>query len=319
MLHLLNGDAVLPAFQASGLPGQPAVWGDVLWEGPLVPGSSRAAEIRARAAYFAGAGNDPTPLVALQEAWDAGLAAAAAHEEVVLWLEHDLHDQFQLLRHLDHFARQPHARLSLICIGAFPGVDPFHGLGQLDGAQLAGLLPARRPVTPAQLALAQEGWAAVRQPTPVALAELLQRDTAPFPFLAGAIRRFLEEFPAPTTGLSRTEATILDALLEGPRSAATLFAAVARREERVFMGDWSFARILHGLAEGPAALVRIENGPADAPLSGTVSLTPTGRQVLEGAADRVSLLGIDRWLGGTRLLGRAVAWRWDRTAGRLVA
>src|SRR5207247_1269516 len=46
-------------------------------------------------------------------------------------------------------------------------------------------------------------------------------------------------------------------------------------------------------------------------------LTDTGQQVLDGRADRVALLGLDRWLGGTHLTPTA-AWRWDPDARLLV-
>jgi len=38
--------------------------------------------------------------------------------------------------------------------------------------------------------------------------------------------------------------------------------------------------------------------------------------VLAGQADRVALLGIDRWLGGTHLTP-AATWRWDPATGQL--
>ena len=46
-------------------------------------------------------------------------------------------------------------------------------------------------------------------------------------------------------------------------------------------------------------------------------LTDTGQRVLNGRADRVALLGLDRWLGGTHLTP-AAAWRWDPAARLLV-
>jgi hypothetical protein len=46
-------------------------------------------------------------------------------------------------------------------------------------------------------------------------------------------------------------------------------------------------------------------------------LTGTGERVLDGRADRVALLGLDRWLGGTHLTP-AAAWRWDPDARLLV-
>jgi hypothetical protein len=45
-------------------------------------------------------------------------------------------------------------------------------------------------------------------------------------------------------------------------------------------------------------------------------LTPAGHQVLAAKADRVALLGIDRWLGGTHLTPTAT-WRWDPATEKL--
>ena len=39
-------------------------------------------------------------------------------------------------------------------------------------------------------------------------------------------------------------------------------------------------------------------------------VTEAGREVLAGEADRVELLGIDRWLGGAHLCTDD-HWRWD--------
>lgn len=40
-------------------------------------------------------------------------------------------------------------------------------------------------------------------------------------------------------------------------------------------------------------------------------LTAAGRRVLDGYEDHVGLNGVDRWIGGVHLTGRAVRWRWD--------
>jgi hypothetical protein len=49
-----------------------------------------------------------------------------------------------------------------------------------------------------------------------------------------------------------------------------------------------------------------------------LALTDVGRAVLEGRADRVEVLGIDRWLGGTHLRPGYV-WRWDSQTTGVVA
>ena len=46
-------------------------------------------------------------------------------------------------------------------------------------------------------------------------------------------------------------------------------------------------------------------------------LTGPGERVLAGHADRVTLLGVDRWVGGTHVTP-GTAWRWDPAVQLLV-
>jgi hypothetical protein len=47
------------------------------------------------------------------------------------------------------------------------------------------------------------------------------------------------------------------------------------------------------------------------------ALTATGKQTLRGEADRVELLDVDRWIGGTHITPDNL-WRWDTTDLRLI-
>ena len=75
------------------------------------------------------------------------------------------------------------------------------------------------------------------------------------PFLRPALRRFLEELPAPGTGLGRTEQTILTAIADGTTAPARLFHEVLAQEEAAFMGDWSFFHLLDDLASCDVPLI----------------------------------------------------------------
>jgi hypothetical protein len=41
--------------------------------------------------------------------------------------------------------------------------------------------------------------------------------------------------------------------------------------------------------------------------------------VLAGKEDHVALNGVDRWIGGVHLRGRAVGWRWDEGTEEIIA
>ena len=329
LLHVLNGDSVRGTLERSDVPGVFAPYADILHEGP-VPATTDSPNGRQTRARYIAASRYGSYAEALRtyERWDESLARFAEYDEVILWFEHDLFDQLLLVRHLDWFSRRELGRtgLSLICIGEFPGVAPFDGLGQLDANQLASLLGTRAPVSAEQLALGRRVWEAFTAADPRSL-DALVRDSAGIErvlrFLPGALRRFLEEYPSVDTGLPRTERHILECLRDGSLSFERLFRAVQGREERVFMGDSTFWNRVRGLADGPAPLVHLDvedRGMRDLP-PGTAELTGTGRAVLAGQADWVTLAGFDRWLGGVHLeapLGGDVTWRYDPASGGLV-
>src|SRR5918992_5801423 len=95
VLHVTNGDAAVPALRAHGVEGPILPWGDLLHEGP-VPAveASRLRELRA--AFLSGeSGRSYDDVLADLEARDHALATA---DRLVLWFEHDLYDQLQLVQ-----------------------------------------------------------------------------------------------------------------------------------------------------------------------------------------------------------------------------
>src|SRR4029453_9501371 len=78
-------------------------------------------------------GADFATLLADLTADDQRLATSAEeYERVVIWMEHDSHDQLALVRCLAQYARTrpPHV-LELISVNHFPGSRRFIGLGHL--------------------------------------------------------------------------------------------------------------------------------------------------------------------------------------------
>ncbi|MFN8533411.1 MAG: DUF1835 domain-containing protein [Dehalococcoidia bacterium] len=299
MLHITNGESAGDPLRRA-VSGTVVVWRDVLHDGPVpdVP-DDELRRVRARFLANSGRAGELAEADILRDFEDRDAALGQLHDEVVLWFEHDLYDQLQLIQVLERLGRNPPARLSLICIDRHPDVLNFAGLGQLSDLQLAALFPTRLPVSDAQIDLARRTWAAFRAADPSQLAAI--DDCAALPFLGAALHRLREEYPGLRDGLSRTERQILQILADGPTDRAELFRANARREEAIWLGDTSFFAILDGLSRGKAPLV--EGDP--------LRLTESGRSVLAGEADQVPLNGIDRWVGGVRFSGQSVLWRWD--------
>jgi hypothetical protein len=289
------------------------VFADALHEGPA-PIVEDDEWYRRRADHHASRGHGSADKIRADlAAADTAIDRARTEEEIVLWFEHDLFDQLLLIRLLDRLSGWPVGQppITLIC--------PDRYLGRLTGDALAALFPVRQPIGPGQFQLARTAWAAFRSDDPTAIQRLLNQDTTPLAFLAGALRRHLEEFPSTREGLSRTERDILELLCRGPRSPRDLFPAQQALEERIFMGDSTFRWLLEELsAVDPRAIaLRTERDDGAQLPRGVASITAFGRDLLDARADRVAACGIDRWLGGVHLEGRGPMWRWDAATNRL--
>ena len=187
----------------------------------------------------------------------------------------------------------------MICIGEYPGIAHFGGLGELTAEQLARLPDmAATSLTAAALEYAARAWDAFRAPQPTGLGAIASTPSRELRFVAEAFDRLSREYPSTRDGLALTERRLLAAVAGGARTPGAAFVRAAAREIRPFLGDtFAFGHIAR-LAE--AAHPLLEREP--------LRLTDDGRRVLEGCEDHVALNGVDRWIGGVHLTdGR---WRW---------
>ncbi len=321
MLHVTNGDAFGDTLRRAAPEGIVLPWRDVLHDGP-VPAGLGPEELRAvRARFGAGRGWGAVADVLRDFAErDATFDDCRSHEEVVLWFEHDLYDQLQLIQVLDRLGSMTGPpTLSIVFVGEH--------LGPMPPERVAGLFADRKPVTPSALALGARAWSAFRAPDPSALLALLEQDCSPLPYLEDALRRLLEEYPDSASGLARSERQALEPFAGRPATLAQAFRHSGEREQAAYLGDASFASYLEVLSRAAHPALTLESGePIIAPeveAEGAsfwrqrAILTETGKALLARTADWAALNGLDRWVGGVRLQG-VPAWRWDPAARRLV-
>jgi len=230
--------------------------------------------------------------------------------------------------HGSHRREMPLREAVALAVRALSAVGGENGKPrELTAAQLETLWPSRVAATPGMLAAAVSAWDALRQPDPSALAAFATAGVAELPFLGAALRRLLEELPAPKDGLSGTERRALQAIAAGAATPLAVFHAAQDLEAAPFLGDAWFYRTLTSLGRGQARLIETPDGEqlaaapplGDARAFATMSLrlTPAGERVLQQKADRVQLLGVDRWIAGSHITP-GTAWRWDPAAQHLL-
>lgn len=320
LLHVANGHATTRLIELSGVAGRAMVWCDPLYDGPVPGNVSEEELVRVRAEFLAGSDDDIDDVFADLRHWRTAIEQQQ-YDELVLWYEHDLFDQLNLIQILTHLGRARIARpVSLVSIDSYPGHPDFKGIGELEPPDMPDLFEMRKPVTGAQLALGERAWRAYRADDPREIEALLETDTTALPFLARALRRHLEEFPSATNGLSKSEQRMMEHAVDGPADLRRTFPRMHDGERGFYITDMLFVERAQALAAASPSLLTLRtegNEPGSFP-NGEFELTRAGRKVLDGVEDRLRLCGIDRWLGGVHLSGRGPAWRWNRDRGALI-
>lgn len=324
MLHIHNGDSAANVAKQSALPGEHVAFREALISGPT-PAEFKDNDwrlIRARHLWEGYAVDVKEAMNDLRQQ-EEKLGTFHEHEEVVLWFEHDLFCQLHLIYLLDWFRQYQmgETKLSLVCIGEFPGKENFRGLGELTPQEFASLFPARQQVTNIQLHVAIAAWQAYCSPDPTNIETLLRLDTSALPFLGGGLRAHLERFPSIRNGLARIENRALQLIREGHSRFSDLFAGFGEAEAIYGLGDSQFWLSLRRMSATIQPLITIRgeaNEEIDTPAltpevvrHAKLEITRLGEAVLNGEADFVKLNPIEMWLGGVHLSGSKDLWRWD--------
>lgn len=329
MLHILNGDAMVKAFDAAALPGERLVWREALIAGPVTFLHTKA-WIERRAEHLASAyGADPLTCRRDLEAQEMGLLHALENgREIVLWFEADLFCQLHLIYILFRIDAGRKGgvvpRVTLVSARSI-GEDPYAGFGRMTSEELGGMFTMRERLSLAPLRLGCAAWSMYASDYPLRIEHLLEEGTDGLKDLGPALRAHLARFPSTENGLGSIQQGALELIADGAITFGDLFRAFATRLPLYGLGDFQFWNELLPLIAGPRPLLVAAGigSPRRALLEGTfaraeVRLTPLGAAVLAGREDALRLNGIDCWLGGVHLRPGHPLWRWDRRAGRLV-
>lgn len=299
ILNIANGDVAIGIMKKANISGEFLAWRDFLHEGAVPPNLSLEELSRIRTIFIEKQGFGELETIHQSfKARDNKLKSSNEYDKVILWFEHDLYDQLQLIQLLAWFEEHPleSTILSLICIDSY--------LGETEIYQVQNLLLYEEAVSHQQLLLAKEAWNAFRSPTPQAWFKLLNKDTSTLSFLKDAIHRMLEEYPNSHNGLSRTEHQALFCIAQGEHQPQKIFTACQNAEERKFMGDVIFGKILEDFIA--FKLINAQKNNQD------LRITVLGRMVLQGDKNWLQIKPIKRWIGGV-YIHKNNLWCWNTT------
>jgi len=350
-LHITNGDCAGDMLQeADGIDGEVLCWRDLLHNGPVLsePELNREARISFLTDLLVNSDldiDDPKALITKDfTERDQVLSRVAGFDEIVLWFEHDLYDQLQLLDVCQHLYSNVDQlpKLSIICIDDHPAVPFFHGLGNLTPDMLVGLYPERQPLTVEQLSVATDIWTAFTAGYPDGLAEFAAKPVEGWPYIQKALRRFCCEYPALETGLTLTQTYLLLTLLKapdelpalevhlalleqhgrlpegvtaqsryyeilaGPATFKRIFHHLQQLELDPFMGDLSVEHELDRLIKADVPYVSVSESEPE-----VYSLTKAGAEALQGMRHWQQGNDYALWRGGVEITNDNL-WLWDQ-------
>ncbi|MCR8842457.1 sigma-70 family RNA polymerase sigma factor [Paenibacillus sp. SC116] len=322
MLHIVNGDVVADKLRQGNMQGEILVWRELYPFGPVFKEMGEFNNRELRAKYLERTlGIPASEYIRIAKEQEQKLHQFQNYDEVVLWFEHDLFDQTMLSYLLNWFNGKSlgKTKLNLLCIGSYPGIQLFRGLGQLSTEQLETLSGTWTPIGGVELELGSRAWEAYAAEDPNKMIELLVQDTSALPFLRHAFEAHLARLPSELNGLGIIEQFTLETIASGIHTPIKVFQHVGDRLHELGMGDLEYWYILNTLIVGQNPLLKVKKGivpfadlnQSSLPFHESVlQLTALAEDVLEGKIDYTDLEKLDKWVGGIHLQG-AANWRWD--------
>ncbi|QWU16113.1 protein of unknown function [Paenibacillus sophorae] len=328
MLHITNGDSVADKLRQGAVQGEVVAWREIYSVGPVFRDMAERQNREMRAGYLERNLGIPREEYLKNEEQERILRDLQKYNEIVLWFEYDLFDQTMLCYLLHSLAVQAlgDTKLSLLCIGDYPGVERFRGLGQLTVKQLQALSGTWRSISERELALGSKMWEAYTSPLPDQHIRFLEEDTSALPFVKKAFEAHLSRIPSVHNRLGVVEQATLETVSGSEYTPHALFGQVGEQLHILGMGDLEYWHYLRNMSEEPYPLLHIQGLEAFPDFSHAVpsfadcriTLTALGRKVLAGEEDYLSLKGKDEWYGGLHLEGQSDPWRWDTSCNRLI-
>lgn len=268
-LHITSGDIAGGHLAKSGIEGEVFVWHDILYDGPRKPGWPDDDALAERARFleeFTGGGLERAHVLGVLKTQYGKIEGAALYGRVVLWFDACLFDQSMLVHVLTCLNIRGVRNVDLICAGSYPGIEPFHGLGQLRPDQFASLQGTLHPVTDEEFSFAAVADKAFSDQDEGLLSDLSKMTSAPLPFVPAAAARWLEEKPGPVTGLGKLETLAIAAVRSGRETPGDIFRFVAAADTPPqFWNDTTLWAKINGLSLRVPPLVRIEGPSARLP------------------------------------------------------
>ncbi|MBU3011933.1 DUF1835 domain-containing protein [Polaribacter vadi] len=292
ILHITNGDSTTNYLKKLKYKGEFITWREMLCEGKTTTDVGSETFWKNRYDFF-----KSSYKVSKQKFIDytikeyRNLCNEKKQKEIVLWFEHDLFCQINMIAVISWLKRYRKGyNISLVCSGKVGNSKKMFGLPELNEKQIHNHFKNRIELTQDDVEYADYIWQLYCSDSPLRLETVYKfNPMSPFQYLASAIEAHLLRFPSIENGLNKVENTILEtALNQKPTSKKELISQLLNGGEVYGFGDLQYENKINELRK----LFHSFN---------PVRLTKKGKEVLENEINYYGQLRNDiSYLGGSK-------------------
>ncbi|TXD51719.1 MULTISPECIES: DUF1835 domain-containing protein [unclassified Polaribacter] len=251
ILHITNGDSTTNYLQKLKFSGEFITWREMLCEGKTTADVGSEAFWKNRFDFF-----KTTYKVSKRKFINytlkeyRNLCKNKNQKEIVLWFEHDLFCQINMLAVISWLKRYRKGyHISLVCSGKLGNSKKMFSLPELNEKQLNSHFKNRVELTQDDIEYADYIWQLYCSDSPLRLETIYKfNPMSPFQYLATAIEAHLQRFPSINNGLNTLENTILKtANTQKITSKKQLISILTKKEDIYGFGDLQYENNINTL------------------------------------------------------------------------
>ena len=292
ILHITNGDFTTNYLKKLKFSGDFITWREMLCEGKTTTDVGSETFWKNRFNFFKTSYN-----VSKQKFIDytvkeyRSLCNKKNQKEIVLWFEHDLFCQINMIAVISWLKRYRKGyNISLVCSGKVRNSKKMFALTELNQKQIKNHYKNRVELTQDDIEYADYIWQLYCSDSPLRLETVYKfNPTSPFQYLISAIEAHLKRFPSIENGLNSVENNILKtAHNQKSTSKKQLVSKLLKTQETYGFGDLQYQNKINDLGKLFSSF-------------NPVKLSKKGKQVLENQLNFYGEIRNDNsYLGGSK-------------------
>jgi hypothetical protein len=292
ILHITNGDMTTNYLKKLKFSGDFITWREMLCEGKTTTDVGSEIFWKNRYDFF-----KTSYKISKQKFIDytvkeyRSLCNHKNQKEIVLWFEHDLFCQINMLAVISWLKRYRKGyHISLVCSGKVGNSKKLFALPELNQKQIQSHFKNRIELTEDDIEYADYIWQLYCSNSPLRLETVYKfNPLSPFQYLASAVEAHLKRFPSIENGLNKVENTILNvAHNQKSTSKKQLVSKLLKNQETYGFGDLQYQNKINDLGKLFSSF-------------NPVKLSKKGKQVLENQLNFYGEIRSDNsYLGGSK-------------------